>query len=269
MNNEMGEMHNRITPMDLAAEMQVSPERVGQLFRALRDGKHPHFAGRFNRFAELNPIQVSVLRGEDLTVVDVVDIDETKSAAPQAAVHSMSLEAGPVKEPAPQKVDHEKMEVYARWEVMKALHVKAQNAPPAPLKMRRWPLWAALAITAGASVPNMVEVTTAIKGSGLVAWSLTACFTVVPFLLIMARVGGWAWPVVIGVMAYTCFCNTAAIFGGLTALDSGYILKPTVFLEATTNLLNTDYLNTARVLAFLMSLLVGWIELVSFKKLAQ
>jgi hypothetical protein len=143
------------------------------------------------------------------------------------------------------------------------------SAPQKVATMRRWPLWAALIITAGASVPNMVEVTTAIKGSGLVAWSLTACFTFVPFLLIMARVGGWAWPVVIGVMAYTCFCNTAAIFGGLTALDTGYILKPTVFLEATTNLLNTDYLNTARVLAFLMSVLIGWIELVSFKKLAQ
>ncbi|MFK5173367.1 hypothetical protein ACI3QN_12710, partial [Propionibacterium freudenreichii] len=71
MDKEMGEMHTRITPMDLAAEMQVSPERVGQLFRSLRDGKHPHFVGRFNRFAELNPIQVAMLRGEDLTVVEV------------------------------------------------------------------------------------------------------------------------------------------------------------------------------------------------------
>lgn len=143
------------------------------------------------------------------------------------------------------------------------------SGPQKVTAVRRFPLWVALIVTAGASVPNMVEVITAIKGSGLVAWSLTACFTFVPFLLIMARVGGWAWPVVIGVMAYTCFCNTAAIFGGLTALDSGYILKPTVFLEATTNLLNTDYLNTARVLAFLMSMIIGFIELVSFKKLAQ
>jgi hypothetical protein len=124
-------------------------------------------------------------------------------------------------------------------------------------------------ITAGASVPNMIEVTTAMKGSGLVAWSLTACFTFVPFLLIMARVGGWGWPVVIGVMAYTCFCNTAAIFGGLTALDSGYILKPTVFLEAVTNLLNTDYMGTARALSFLMALLIGCIEFVAFKNLSK
>lgn len=162
-------------------------------------------------------------------------------AVAHSVEHSMSVEQGPVNVSAPQSV----------------------------ATVRRFPLWLALVVTAGASVPNMVEVTTAIKGSGLVAWSLTACFTVVPFLLIVARVGGWAWPVVVGVMGYTCFCNTAAIFGGLTALDSGVVLTPTVFLEATTNLLNTDYLNTARVLAFLMSLLVGLIELVAFKKLAQ
>lgn len=108
MINEMGEMHNRITPMDLAVEMQVSPERVGQLFRALRDGKHPHFAGRFNRFAELNPIQVAVLRGEDLTVVDVVDIAEPEPVEVETkedTTEPMSLEQGRPNVVAPQKVE--------------------------------------------------------------------------------------------------------------------------------------------------------------------
>ena len=108
MINEMGEMHNRITPMDLAVEMQVSPERVGQLFRALRDGKHPHFAGRFNRFAELNPIQVAVLRGEDLTVVDVVDIAEPEPVEVETkedTTEPMSLERGRPNVVATQKVE--------------------------------------------------------------------------------------------------------------------------------------------------------------------
>jgi len=108
MINEMGEMHNRITPMDLAVEMQVSPERVGQLFRALRDGKHPHFAGRFNRFAELNPIQVAVLRGEDLTVVDVVDIAEPEPVEVETkedTTEPMSLEQGRPNVVATQKVE--------------------------------------------------------------------------------------------------------------------------------------------------------------------
>lgn len=79
--------------MELAAEMQVSPERVGQLFRAFRDGKHPHFAGRFNRFAELTPIQVAILRGEEIEieVVGFEDVTDTEGT-----------EQGPSKEAAPQ-----------------------------------------------------------------------------------------------------------------------------------------------------------------------
>lgn len=226
--------------MELAAEMQVTPERVGQLFRAFRDGKHPHFVGRFNRFAELSPIQAAVLRGEDLALSTAAD--KSEGMAPSTTIVGGTLEQGPPNEVAPREAD----------------------------EARKWPLWVAFVCTAGASVPNMFEVTHAVKGSGLVAYSLTAAFTIVPFLLIMSRVQGlFGWLVVVGVMAYTAFCNTAAIFGGLTALDSGYILKPTVFLEAVTNLLNTDYLNTARYLAALMALLIGAIEFVAFKNLSK
>jgi hypothetical protein len=144
------------------------------------------------------------------------------------------------------------------------------SAPPPTTSVRRWPLWVALIVTAGASVPNMVEVTTAIKGSSLVAWALTAVFTVVPGLLIAARLRGFLWFfVVVGVMGYTAFCNATSIFGGLTALDKGYILQPTVFLEAVTNLLNTDYLNTARAIAYFMALALGTIEYIAFKNLAR
>ncbi len=137
-------------------------------------------------------------------------------------------------------------------------------------KTRRWPLWVALAITAGASVPNMVEVTIAMKGSSIVAWSMTGVFTLIPGLLIAARLRGLLWGfVVVGVMGYTAFCNASAVFGGLTALDKGYILHPTVFLEAVTNMLNTDYLNTARALSGSMALLIGAIEYVSFKNLSK
>jgi len=261
----MGEMRTRITPMELAAEMQVSPERVGQLFRAFRDGKHPHFAGRFNRFAELTPIQVAILRGEDfeVEVLGIEDVTDTEGA-----------EQGPSKETASQGVDYEKLDVYTRWEIMKARHSErmalAEKAVNAIDKPRRWPLWVALVITAGASVPNMVEVTTAMKGSSLVAWAMTAVFTLIPGLLIAARLRGLLWGiVVVGVMGYTAFCNASAIFGGLTALDKGYILQPTVFLEAVTNMLNTDYLNTARYLSALMALLIGAIEFVAFKNLAK
>lgn len=100
----MGEMHKRITPMELAAEMQVSPERVGQLFRAFRDGKHPHFAGRFNRFAELTPIQVAVLRGEDFEV-EIKEEDTEQAATFAADTVAMTPEQGRPKEVAPRGIE--------------------------------------------------------------------------------------------------------------------------------------------------------------------
>ena len=159
----------------------------------------------------------------------------------------------------------------ARWELMKQAHKqRASQINPSLYTVRKAPLWAALALTAGASVPNMLDVTFAMKSSYLVSICLTMAFTSAPFLLIMARVKGvFAWMVVVGVMGYTGFCNTASIFGGLTALDVGYVLKPTVFLESVTNLLNTDYLNTARALSGLMALFIGSIEFVAFKNLSK
>ena len=235
------EIDHEMTAKELAKRERVSVRAIGIPYAKLRAQGHPLFASQFDCNASLSQAQIEILRPGKLTTKTKPKVQIPTAAVTETAQHSMSLEAGPVNVSAPQKVP----------------------------TIRRWPLWAAMIITAGASVPNMVEVTTAMKGSGLVAWSLTACFTFVPFLLIMARVGGWAWPVVIGVMGYTAFCNTAAIFGGLTALDSGYILKPTVFLEAVTNLLNTDYMGTARALALLMSLLIGCIEFVAFKNLAK
>lgn len=269
----MGEMHKRITPMDLAAEMQVSPERIGQLFRAFRDGKHPHFAGRFNRFAELTPIQAAVLRGEDFEVfAPAKNTDYEGEVLETINGPEQPKEVAPVilEEPAP---DYSELVLKARyqakWEAMKR-ESKRLKAEVVVVESRRWPLWVALIITAGASIPNMVEVTTAIKGSTLVAWAMTGVFTLIPGLLIAARLRGFLWgSVVVGVMGYTAFCNASAIFGGLTALDKGFVLQPTVFLEAVTNMINTPYLETARALSALMALLIGAIEYVAFKNLAR
>lgn len=171
----------------------------------------------------------------------------------------------------PLVTEYEKALVAARWELIKQAHKqRASQINPSLYTVRKAPLWAALALTAGASVPNMLDVTFAMKSSYLVSICLTMAFTAAPFLLIMARVKGvFAWMVVVGVMGYTGFCNTASIFGGLTALDVGYVLKPTVFLESVTNLLNTDYLNTARALSGLMALFIGSIEFVAFKNLSK
>lgn len=236
----MGEMHTNITARKLCEMTSTKEDTLRMRFAKLHESNPALFPDKWRIDGELNPKQVAAL----------IQAGERKGSAPKekeyaASVPStdepMILEQGRPIVVAPQKVE-----------------------------VRRWPLWAALIVTAGASVPNMVEVTTAIKGSSLVAWALTAVFTVVPGLLIAARLRGFLWFfVVIGVMGYTAFCNATSIFGGLTALDKGYILQPTVFLEAVTNLLNTDYLNTARTIAYFMALSLGAIEYLAFKNLAK
>jgi hypothetical protein len=236
---KMGAMRNETTAKDLGESTGVKPDTFRMRWNKLRETKPEHFACSFDVNAPLSPVQIECL------------LNAGKNQMPQLS--KKPIENSVLDNPAP------------------AATVGAVIKPTAnPSGLTKWPLWAAFIITAGASIPNMVEVTQAIKGSGLVAWSLTFAFTLSPFLLILSRAKGlFKWAVVIGVMGYTAFCNTASIFGGLTSLDKGYIMHPTVFLEAVTNMMNTDYLNTARTLAALMALLIGAIEFVAFKNLAK
>lgn len=266
----MGEMRYATTATDLANEMGVTVERIGQIFRAFRTGKHPAFVGPFNRIAPLTPLQLAALRGEDFEAFAPAIDTDYKGEVPTSPEQP--------KEVAPailevQEIDYStlvlKAAYQAKWDAMKR-ESKRVKSEVVVVESRRWPLWVALIITAGASIPNMVEVTTAIKGSNLVAWAMTGVFTLIPGLLIAARLRGFLWgSVVVGVMGYTAFCNASAIFGGLTALDKGFVLQPTVFLEAVTNMLNTPYLETARALSALMALLIGAIEYVAFKNLSK
>lgn len=221
-----------------------APDTIRMRFAKLRKTNPATFPASWRIDGELTPDQIKALIQAGERKGSLPKEKDTESAA-TSATNTMNSEQGRPNEAAPQGVSIED-------------------------KTRRWPLWVALAITAGASVPNMVEVTIAMKGSSLVAWSMTGVFTLIPGLLIAARLRGLLWGlVVVGVMGYTAFCNASAVFGGLTALDKGYILHPTVFLEAVTNMLNTDYLNTARALSGFMALLIGAIEYVSFKNLSK
>lgn len=188
---------------------------------------------------------------------------------PRQAVKEQYTEIQAEKQPL--ATEREKADVAAKWEFMKRAHKERLAKKASEIyTVRKAPLWLTLALTAGASVPNMFQVTFAIKHDALISCFLTGALTVAPFLLIMSKVRGFfPMAVVLSVMLYTGFCNATSIFGGLTALDVGYVLKPTVFLEAVTNLLNTDYLNTARGLSALMALLIGAIEFVSFKNIAK
>jgi hypothetical protein len=136
--------------------------------------------------------------------------------------------------------------------------------------VREWPLWCALALTVIASVFNMAQVTGALKSSSVSSWAWTLVFSAAPFLLIYSRIQGfWKWFSIIGAMSYTGFCNAMAIFGATTAMDKGYILIPTVFLEAVTNFANTGYMGTARAISVTMAAIIAGIEFTAFKNLAK
>ena len=230
----MGYIVSEMTAKELAKSERVTVRAIGIPFAKFHREGHPLFPVKFSQDLQLSPEQIEALRPKRAPVKK----SKTDTAPP--AVIAM-IDAGRPNEVAP-------------------------NVVP----LRRWPLWAALAITAGASVPNMVEVTVAIKGSAPTAYALTAVFTAVPALLITARLRGFLWGFsVAGAMGYTAFCNASAVFGGLTALDKGYILQPTVFLEAVTNMLNTDYLTTARAIAAFTALIIGAVEFVAVKNLSR
>lgn len=234
----MGEIHENITAKDLCESMGEKPDTFRMRLNTLRENGSPLFADvRWSLSLNLSPEQAAAL----------------------CAVPNKNKK---VKPRPPEKSGGEQVE-----DSLKPLpNVAGVTDYPA----NKWPLWAAFAITACASVPNMVEVTTAIKGSSTVAYALTAAFTIVPFLLVYSKAKGrFVIGVVISIMAYTAFCNAASIFGGLTALDSGYIVQPTVFLEAVTNMLNTPYISTARALSGCMALIIGCIEYVAFKGIAK
>lgn len=270
----MGQMHEPVTPRQLCKMTSTDEDTMRMRFAKLRKTNPGLFPSPWRINGELNSAQITALiqagerKGGAPKEIDI----ETESEAVAHSANIAEPAQGPSNEVAPQGFDYEKAQSYANWAVLMERYKVRQDQKNsiAATKPRRWPLWAALAITAGASVPNMVEITTAMKSSGLVAWALTGVFTLIPGLFIAARLRGLLWGfVVVGVMGYTAFCNASAIFGGLTALDHGYILKPTVFLEAVTNMLNTDYINTARALSASMALLIGAIEYVAFKNLSK
>lgn len=234
--------------MDLAAEMQVSPERVGQLFRSFRDGKHPHFVGRFNRFAELNPIQIAALRGEDFTVVDAVDmvepkqeIKDTESDAATSA-EPMSLEAGPVNESAPQKVESNFVELAA--------------------------LGLAFLIPTLASAFNTYNVSHQVAKDWRVAMFIMVMVMLTPALFIVARINWMGAFVAFGVVIFEGFCNLSAIYlsllGGMEYILDGKRGVCSDFLQSVVNLTNSDHRPTALAIGGALAVLIAATQLTAF-----
>lgn len=218
------------TANTLAQKRGIGVDGIRIKYSALFAEGHPLFVAKFDRHAPLSPEQIEVL--------SPVKRGAQKSNIPMAG---------------------------------KSAHGAVRSAPALLEKpVREWPLWTALALTVIASVFNMAQVTGALKSSSISAWAWTLVFSAAPFLLIYSRIQGfWKWFSIMGAMSYTGFCNAMAIFGATTAMDKGFILIPTVFLEAVTNFANTGYMGTARAISVAMAVIIAGIEFTAFKNLAK
>jgi len=235
----MGEMHENITPRQLCKMTSTDEDTMRIRFAKLRKTNPVLFPSPWRIEGELTPDQIKAL-----------------------------IQAGQRKGGAP-KEDTESAAAFAANIVMRTEQGRSNEAAPQG-SGRRWPLWIVLVATVAASAANMAEVTGAVKSGSTSAMLWTFVFSATPFFLIYARIGGfWKWFSIIGAMAYTGFCNAIALFGSMTAMDKGYILSPTIFLEAVTNFANTDYMNTARTLSLIMAIIIAGIEFAAFKNLAK
>lgn len=249
----MGEMHTRITPMDLAAEMQVSPERIGQLFRSFRDGKHPHFAGRFNRFAELNPIQVAILRGEAVEVVEISAENTESEAVAHSANIAMSPEQGRPNEVAPQGLE---------------VDGKTQRTG-----FQKFLLVGVCVLCAGASVSNMLDISTQIKDSFVVACVITSIFTLAPFAVFYADVKpGVSWLVSGICIGYEVFCNTVGTYRGLANLGRGVpyeMWEPGGFIDSVSRVTTFEARPCALVVSGVMAAIIAGLFLICLNELKK
>lgn len=227
--NMAHEIESEETANTLAQKRGIGVDGIRIKYSALFAEGHPLFVAKFDRHAPLSPEQIEVL--------------------------------SPAKKGANSK----------QTTVGRSAHGAVKSAPALLERpVREWPLWTALALTVIASVFNMAQVTGALKSSSVSAWAWTLVFSAAPFLLIYSRIQGfWKWFSIFGAMSYTGFCNAMAIFGATTAMDKGFILIPTVFLEAVTNFANTGYMGTARAISVAMAVIIAGIEFTAFKNLAK
>ena len=137
-----------------------------------------------------------------------------------------------------------------------------QQKTTAPLQINTWALWICLAFSLACSVPNMLEITFAMKGSGVKAGLLTAAFTISPFLLIASGIGRVAHISAYVVIALEVMCNASAFYGGLTGLEKGAFVQPTTFLHMITSMINKPYEPTAFAISIIMAVCIAVLAVV-------
>ena len=146
---------------------------------------------------------------------------------------------------------------------------KPEPEPEKPSHTKTWALWITLALSLGCSVPNMYEITLAIKGSEIKAVFVTAAFTISPFLLIVSGIGRVAHVAAYLVICLEVFCNAASFYGGMTGLSTSAFIAPTTFLHMVTSMIDRPYEITALVISLMMAAGIAVLATVSVYNLQK
>lgn len=252
MTNLAHEMMDEINAKELAKRESVSIRAIGIPYAKLRAQGHPLFASQFDCNAPLSPEQIAILRPGKLQVN--VPQKKTKS---EAVAHPADIPMRPAQgqpnEVAPQGFG--KTEKIQRTIFQKGL------------------LAGVCVLCAGASVSNMLDISTQIKDSFAVACVITSIFTLSPFAVFYADVKpGVSW-VVSGIcIGYEVFCNTVGTYRGLANLGRGVpyeIWEPGGFIDSVSRVTTFEARPCALVVSGVMAAIIAGLFLICLNELKK
>ncbi len=241
MSNETHEKQHPATAVDIAFEMGVTVDRIGQVFRAFRNGGHPAFTGPFNRIAPLTPMQLAAIRGEDM--------------------------------PRPKEQDTSEAFLNCTDDSEPAKGLPNEAAPAGGLVVDRnyWHLAAlsvAFVFPTVASGVNTFTISHQLSGQPAVSYAILGMVSLTPILFIIARMERVGVVVALGVVAFEAFCNVAATYlslmGGMVYAFGVPRGACSPFLQNIVELTESAHKNTAIGIAIAVAIIVSSVQLTAF-----
>ena len=185
------EILHEMTTAQLAESQGKTVALFRQRYAQFRREGNDLFAAKFRQDAVLSVEQIKLLtatKSGRSTTNKEHEIRSVKPIDPVGSQHTARPnEGGPETGSELVKLEREKAMAAANWAFIKRAHKERLAKKSEEIyTIKKAPLWLTLALTAGASVPNMFQVTFAIKHDALISCFLTGALTVAPFLLIMS-----------------------------------------------------------------------------------
>lgn len=249
---KMGEIHETMTARQLCENKGIAPDTMRMRFAKLRETMPTVFDSAWRIDGELTTEQM----------VRLIEAGERKGGAPketksEAVAHPADIPMRPAQgqpnEVAPQGFG--KTEKIQRTIFQKGL------------------LAGVCVLCAGASVSNMLDISTQIKDSFAVACVITSIFTLSPFAVFYADVKpGVSW-VVSGIcIGYEVFCNTVGTYRGLANLGRGVpyeIWEPGGFIDSVSRVTTFEARPCALVVSGVMAAIIAGLFLICLNELKK